>query len=304
MAEIIISSYFEDTAGPIIGLSPTIRIWEVSVAGEILIVGTPCGTGLSTDGVMTELGSCGSPASTQDGFYKYVFTDLLGYDSTKTYVVRVDGGISLLSQYRFQIERITPSENLSLQGIIDGVWNEPIASHTTAGSFGESINLTQVDVSDIVNTYLPNISTQITNVQSDVTTILSDLGTLQLDVTNITSTQLPAISNQITDVQNDVTSISDEVILIHADTVAIRTTDVPAILSLMELVRKFETNRTKIDVATNTLTVYDDNCTTVLRVFKLYDNFGVESVTSVCERKPQSSVGGIGSTSDGYPTCT
>ena len=69
MAEIIISSYFEDSTGPVTGLTPTLRIWEVTAGGETLIVGAPCGTGLSTDGVMTELDDCGSPATTRECRY-------------------------------------------------------------------------------------------------------------------------------------------------------------------------------------------------------------------------------------------
>lgn len=68
--------------------------------------------------------------------------------------------------------------------------------------------------------------------------------------------------------------------------------------SLLNLLLKYETNRTRIDSVNQTLTVYDDDCTTPLRTFKLLDSFGVPSIHDVCERRPQS----IG-TSDGHSTC-
>jgi len=59
-----------------------------------------------------------------------------------------------------------------------------------------------------------------------------------------------------------------------------------------------DTNRTKIDDVAKTLTVYDDDCTTVLRVFQLLDQNGNPSTDSVCERKPTSTGPG-----DNKPVC-
>lgn len=68
------------------------------------------------------------------------------------------------------------------------------------------------------------------------------------------------------------------------------------ILGLVNLLAKYETNRTKIDTANKQLIVYDNDCTTVLRVFQLYDSLGQPSTDQVCERVP------IAQT-DGLPTC-
>jgi len=59
-----------------------------------------------------------------------------------------------------------------------------------------------------------------------------------------------------------------------------------SVLGLLELLVKLEAGRTKIDPTNNTLTVYDEDCVTVLRVYKLYDSTGAESVSDVCERVP------------------
>lgn len=232
MANIIISSYFQNDSGPVAGLTPTLRIWEVTDIGEVLVVGTPCGTGSATDGVMLELADCGSPETEQDGFYRYNFTDVLGYDTTKTYVVRVDGGVTLSASFRYQVEKISCID--SKEGIASSVWNANAADYT--GGSPET------------------------------------MGGLQNNTYN-----------------------SVEII---------RTNDIPALYALMDLIRKYDTNRTKIDGANNTLIVYDDDCVTPLRTFRLLDSTGTPSVAEVCER---TSINGTGSPligPDGFPTCS
>lgn len=63
--------------------------------------------------------------------------------------------------------------------------------------------------------------------------------------------------------------------------------DVTSALSLITTLLKYETNRTKIDKIAKTLTVYDDDGITPLKVFDLKDSTGTPSVTEVCERDPQ-----------------
>ena len=62
--------------------------------------------------------------------------------------------------------------------------------------------------------------------------------------------------------------------------------DVTTALSIVNLLLKYEANRTKIDKTAKTLTVYDNDGTTVLKVFDLKDSTGAASVTEVCERVP------------------
>lgn len=238
MAEIIISSYFEDNSGPITGLTPTLRIWEVTAAGENLVVGASCGTGQNTDGVMVELNDCGSPPTVQDGFYRFTFTDTIGYDITKSYMVRVDGGVALQTRFRYQVESITPADAVDAKFIEDAVWDADAANHISGSP--------------------------------------ETMGGLQNLTDNIWN--------------------SVEII---------RTNDLPAIYALIDLVRKYNTNRTKIDATNNTLTVYDDDCTTILRVFRLLDSTGTPSVTEVCERTSIAGTGtSPGTAADGFPTCS
>lgn len=64
-------------------------------------------------------------------------------------------------------------------------------------------------------------------------------------------------------------------------------TNILQLLVDVDFIRKFQTNRTRIDTTANTLTVYDDNGTTPLWVFDLKDGSGAASSDPVCERDPQ-----------------
>ncbi|TFH11194.1 MAG: hypothetical protein E4H14_01180 [Candidatus Thorarchaeota archaeon] len=55
---------------------------------------------------------------------------------------------------------------------------------------------------------------------------------------------------------------------------------------LLNIITAVLVNRTKIDTAAATLTVYDSDCVTPLIVFDLKDSFGNPSVVEVCERTP------------------
>lgn len=70
-----------------------------------------------------------------------------------------------------------------------------------------------------------------------------------------------------------------------ADVIQLRL-DVITILDLCELILKYDKNRTKIDKLAKTLTVYDDDGTTPIRVFQLKDSNGIPSITEITERVP------------------
>jgi hypothetical protein len=213
---IIISSFFTNAGVPATGLSPTIRIWEVAGGSQNLIIGAPNGSFQNTDAPMVEVTD-----GVSDGFYKFLFTDAMGYDKNKTFVARAFGGNALPIGERYQVVGLNPSEAIDTQLIADSVWNEPTGTHNVGGSFGERINII-------------NSTTQ-------------------------------AIALSVIDCQN-----------------------------LLDILIKYEVNRTKIDPIAKTLTVYDDDCTTALRVFQLLDSTGTPSVDSVCERKPISATDGQG----------
>jgi hypothetical protein len=71
---------------------------------------------------------------------------------------------------------------------------------------------------------------------------------------------------------------------VHADVQQVRI-DLTSALSLVRTLMKYEQNRTKIDKNAKTLTIYDDDGVTPLKVFDLKDSTGSPSVTEVCERR-------------------
>jgi hypothetical protein len=71
----------------------------------------------------------------------------------------------------------------------------------------------------------------------------------------------------------------------HSDVQQLRI-DMITATSLIGTLLKYETNRTKIDKNAMTLTIYDDDGITALKVFNLKDNLGNPSITEVCERVP------------------
>lgn len=113
----IISSLFTINGTPTDGLSPTIRIWEITSSSSTLII---------IDDPMVEIG---------DGFYKYNFTT---YDPTKEYLFRTDGGASLPIFERFQ--------RVSSRNSAFDTWSQQITDFTDAGTFGLQDNTVAANV--------------------------------------------------------------------------------------------------------------------------------------------------------------
>jgi hypothetical protein len=197
--ELIVNSYFSKNGIPKPGLSPTLLIWEVNENSESLVI---------PNDNMSEIG---------DGFYKYVFTQVNGYDETKRYVIRSDGNDNTLSNAERYTVGLTDESALSqatVDRITDHIWDETATDHISTGSTGLLLNEIKAD-----------------------------------------TTQLAA----------------DHVIEI----------------SILDLLLKYERNKTKIDKNNFTLTIFDDNGTTPLTIFDLKDSAGNPSIIEICERVPQ-----------------
>jgi hypothetical protein len=98
------------------------------------------------------------------------------------------------------------------------------------------------------------------------------------DITN-------AVWNESTLNHMQLGSTGFELARISADTASTVLSNI-AITSLLNTLLKYETNRTRIDPALATLTVYDDDCQTPLHVFNLRDSSGLPSIQEVCDRVP------------------
>ena len=58
-------------------------------------------------------------------------------------------------------------------------------------------------------------------------------------------------------------------------------------MALLNTLLKYAQNRAKVDPNTKTLTLYDDDQTTPIKIFKLYNNNSVLDINTVFERVPQ-----------------
>ncbi len=124
-----------------------------------------------------------------------------------------------------------------------------------------------------------------------------------IEVSTITNNTIEDIAGQVWD-QNTASHVGAGTFglleqQIKADTTAIAANlyvNAGSVLDLVQLIVKYDTNRTKIDPTLMTLTVYEDDCVTPLRVFQLLDTTGTPSITQVAERKPISA-------NDGLPVC-
>lgn len=115
-------TFFTNQGNPVTGLTPKIDVWEVD------------GTHVVVNQSMTEVAG---------GFYNYDFT---GFDDTKDYAIRADGGAILeaYDRYNFttnEISQVTAQviglNGISLADIADAVWDELVAGHNIANTFGK-----------------------------------------------------------------------------------------------------------------------------------------------------------------------
>jgi len=107
-----IVSFFTDDGTPKTGLTPTIKIRDVS-DNSLLINGD-------------------SMIETGDGFYKYNY---VAYDSEKDYAILSDGGISLSDIDRYKIA----GNESYVDDIADGVWDENLQNHPLPYSASTSV---------------------------------------------------------------------------------------------------------------------------------------------------------------------
>ena len=132
------------------------------------------------------------------------------------------------------------------------------------------------------------------------TAVLDDLVTLTANSTvDAISTEFgPAMANLDAPVSSRATQTSVDTVSTNVDTantnIQTVSTAVDSIaitadsaLILIEEILKYESNRTRIDKTAKTLTIYDDDDITPIRVFDLKDDTGAASIEAVFERLPR-----------------
>jgi len=148
----IITAYITRTGVPTPGLSPTIKIWEISATTDSVIV---------TDD-MIEVG---------DGIYKYIFTT---YDNRTNYgfIVTAGAGIPQNQQYHVAFNE-SYVEDIAFE-----TWEEDQLDHLTAGTTGfeQALNsetlaiVTEILKYDRNRTFVNPINKTLTIYEDDGTT--------------------------------------------------------------------------------------------------------------------------------------
>ncbi len=191
-----IVAFYTDDGTPATGLSPTIRIRDLS--DNSLVV---------TDAAMTEVG---------DGHYQYNFTT---YNADEDYAIRCDGGITLSDSDRYTyagnenyIEDIEGS-NLSTQ--IIGVSADVADVNTNVLGVSAAVGDISSDTTNII-TEIDSVNTNVLGVSADVGDLQTDITNIQSDITTI-NTNVLGVSGDIGDLQTDVTNIQSDLTTVSND---------------------------------------------------------------------------------------
>lgn len=118
----------------------------------------------------------------------------------------------------------------------------------------------------------------------------------RIDVNVSSRVSQSSFDSYITSFTNLISTIDDLVVSTASissiiDTVNLNTSsalvDIQTLLQITDLCRKYASNRSRIDHVSRTLTIYEDDGVTPIRIFQLFDRNTNASVTEVFERVPQ-----------------
>jgi hypothetical protein len=164
--------------------------------------------------------------------------------------------------------KIKPFEGNHTLTVIGNLYSrdgsDPFTS--TNGSFNVRINLT---TSSIVST----VST------SGSSTSPSDIAEAVWNAQSVAATTTGTFGNLINDIK-DTTEDTDT-------KVTVMRTLLTNVNEMLVVLMKYQNNRTKVDPTQKTLTIYDDDDVTPLKVFDLKDFLGNSSITQIAERIPR-----------------
>jgi len=285
---IITAAFAEKDGTPALGLIPSIHIWQLtstvgSPQGDVIIVGTEGGSPIVP---MTEVGQ---------GFYKYVFTT---YDSTLKYAYHIDGEVSGTGpKLGFGRYAVGTNENFA-EDVAHEVWEEPKNLHLTGSPETMGSVLNQILTSTLGS---PQAVLTVSSIVSGVWNELvlgspqpfptgSAGGVLKLisETSGLTQAQVAAAVWSAKAADYAFGSPMPGSPISMGSQLNLTTDKTCDILTFTETLLKSQYNRTVLDKAAFTLTIYDNDGVTPIRVFDLRE-FGVgASITEITERLPAS----------------
>lgn len=148
----------------------------------------------------------------------------------------------------------------TVSNIVDVVYND------ASGTGGLSESSIAQAVRNVLSVELSRIDAPVSSraSQSSVDSIISEIDSIVLNTADI-RTDLNAVQLSVAEITVDVTTL----------------------LAVAEIARKMSTNRSRIDASSRTLTIYEDDGSTPLRVYSLRDRNGNTSTSEVFEKIPQ-----------------
>jgi hypothetical protein len=131
--------------------------------------------------------------------------------------------------------------------------------------------LVVASTTNTVGTSLGTMNTNLGNYNNTLGTNTVNLGTYNTSLSTYNST-LGSVSSSMSTINSSISSINSSISGVNTE---------------MTLLRKAAMNRTRIIPSTNTFVIYDDDGSTPVKIFSLYDQTSAPSSTNIFERVPQ-----------------
>ena len=287
--QVITAFFLLKNGTPALNLTPSILIWNVTLTpgspqGDTVVVG-----GGSPEVFLTEVGN---------GFYKFVFST---YDNELKYAFRIDGEAGSgpnLGNGRFSVG----TNDSFADDIAWHTWEEPTKDHLVGSPrhFGQLLNeLGEFGIgSPVGSPQNPlTISAIVAGVWNELilgspqpfpTGSAGDVLKLISETSGLTEAQIRAAVWEAPSRDYPFGSPMPGSPITMGATLNLTTDKACDILTFTETLIKFQANRTVLDKAAFTLTIYDNDGVTPIRVFDLRELGVGPSITEITERLPVS----------------
>jgi len=165
--------------------------------------------------------------------------------------------------------------SVNVENLRDAVWNALLAEFNSVGTFGHKVSSIAISEEDIANS--------VWNAEKSSHSTPNTFGEHLSELTNSPEIDEESIAEAVWDrpIDNHIVPGTTGATINNIETQQEYT------VSLIEHLLKYSENRTKVDTVNKTLTIFDDDGTTPIKVFSLRDSNGNTSVTEIAERIPQ-----------------